>query len=221
MDYVQERKELLAVAREIYANKLVTGTWGNISCKIPDSEHILITPSGMDYRTMTIEDMVLMDSSGRVVEGKWKPSSESPVHIAIYKKRPELKAIVHVHSTFASVFAVLRQSIPVILEETAQVIGHRIETAAYASCGTQLLADNVAAALGEKKVAVLLANHGLIGVGKDLAEALRVCYVAEKTAQVAVYAASLGSIHELDPEEIDRLHRNFANYGVQGVQVNR
>lgn len=214
MNYFKEREELLSTAREIYDNKLVAGTWGNVSCKVPDSEHILITPSGMDYRTMRIGDIVLIDKSGKVVTGKWKPSSETPLHTAVYHKRSDVKAIVHVHSTFASVFSVLHQSIPVILEETAQVIGHRVETADYAGCGTQLLADNVTAALGEKKVAVLMANHGLIGVGKNLAEALRVCYIAEKTAQIAVYAAKLGNVHELSPEEIELLHRKFATYGV-------
>lgn len=215
MFYLKEREELLRTAREIYDNHLVAGTWGNVSLKIPDNDHILITPSGLDYRTMQTGDVMLINIRGDVVEGKWKPSTETPLHTAIYQKRPDVKAIVHVHSTFASVFSVLHQSIPVILEETAQVIGHRIETAAYAACGTQQLADQVAEALGEHKVAVLMANHGLVGVGENLAAALRVCYITEKTAQIAVYAQNIGNINELNPEETELLHKKFQVYGVK------
>jgi L-fuculose-phosphate aldolase len=213
MRYLYEREELIKVALEIYENKLVVGTWGNVSMRISNTKHLLITPSGMDYREIKPADIVLLNMEGEVLEGKWKPSSETPMHVAIYKNRADVGAIVHVHSTFASVFAVLHQSIPVILEETAQVIGHKIETAPYASCGTQELADCTASALGADKKAVLMANHGLLGVGRNLKDALRVCYIAEKTAMITVYAQNLGDIKELPEEDINLLNKKFAYYG--------
>ena len=83
---------------------------------------------------MDAEDMVLLDGEEKVLAGKYKPSVETPLHLGIYKKRPEINAIVHVHSLYATAFAVARQNIPVILEEAAQVIGHEVRVAPYALC---------------------------------------------------------------------------------------
>lgn len=213
MRYVRERKQVLDTAVEIYQAKLVPGTWGNVSLKVEDEDLFLITPSGMDYSSMSVEDIVLVDFNGKVVEGQWKPSVETPLHSQVYSKRSDSRAVVHVHSPYATAFAVARQSIPVILEETAQVIGHDIPVAAYAHCGSDELADNVIKSLGSEKRAVLLANHGLLGLGPDLSTALRVCYIAEKTAMVAIKAKSLGEIHALSEEDIKLLNESFKSYG--------
>ncbi len=212
MRYLQERKDVLEAAHNISTSHLVVGTWGNVSVKIKDQPLMLITPSGMRYDTMTIEDIVLVDMRINVVEGKWKPSTESPTHAEIYQQRSDVKAIVHVHSTYATAFAVAHLSIPVIMEETAQVIGHEIVTAPYAMCGTRELAVNTVNTLGIGK-AVLLANHGLVGVGRNISDALRVCYIVEETARVACLAHNLGQSHSLTPEEIAILNRNFDSYG--------
>lgn len=212
MRYLHERKEVLDTAHEIATSHLVVGTWGNVSVRIQDQPLMLITPSGMSYASMTIEDIVLVDMRINVLEGIWKPSVESPTHAEIYQQRSDVNAIVHVHSTFATAFAVARQSIPVIMEETAQVIGHEISTASYAMCGSRELAVNAVNALGSGK-AVLLANHGLVGVGKSISEALRVCYITEETARVACLAQSLGQPYSLLPEDIAILNRNFGSYG--------
>lgn len=212
MRYLKERKEVLNTAREISTSRLVVGTWGNVSIRTEDESLMLITPSGMRYDTMLIEDIVLVDMELNIVEGKWQPSVESPAHAAIYRQRPDVKAIVHVHSTYATAFAAAHQSIPVIMEETAQVIGHEIHTAPYALCGSSELAANIIKTLGSGK-AVLLANHGLIGVGCKLSDALRVCYIAEETARVACLARSLGQPCALEPEDIAVLNRNFRSYG--------
>lgn len=212
MQYLKERKEVLAIAREIYEEKLVPGTWGNVSQRINNEPRLLITPSGMDYLTMTMEDIVLLDLDARVIEGERKPSVETLLHTEIYKQRPDVGAIVHVHSTFASAFAVAAKSIPVILEETAQVIGHAVQVAPYAPCGTAKLANQAIQCLGHGR-AVLLANHGLVGVGQDLNAALKVCRIAEKTAMVCLYANSLGQVNELGAEEITLLREKFSHYG--------
>lgn len=212
MRYLQERKEVLDTAHEISTSQLVIGTWGNVSVRIKDQPLMLITPSGMSYASMTIEDIVLVDMQLNPVEATWKPSVESPTHAEIYQQRSDVNAIVHVHSTYATAFAVARRSIPVIMEETAQVIGHEILTAPYAMCGSRELAVNAVQALGSGK-AVLLANHGLVAVGKNISDALRVCYISEETARVACLAHSLGQAYSLMPEEIASLNRNFISYG--------
>lgn len=212
MRFLSQRQEVLEAAREISSARLVIGTWGNVSLKIKDEPLVLITPSGMNYQTMGIDDIVLIDLNGTVVEGNWRPSSESLLHTTIYQRRPDLGAIVHVHSVYATAYATARQTIPVILEETAQVIGHPIATAPYATSGTQELASMAADTLGSGS-AVLLANHGLVGVGKTLRGALRVCYITEETAQVAYIAAKLGTVYELTPGEISDQYRRFSKYG--------
>ncbi len=212
MRYILERKEVLKTARQIYEEKMVPGTWGNVSQKVKDQPFMLITPSAMDYRVMTIEDIVLVDMDGQVVEGEQIPSIETQLHTAIYKNRPDVGGVVHVHSTFASAFAVAGKSIPVILEETAQVIGHAVPVARYAHCGTPDLAEQAVQTLGDGQ-AVLLANHGLVGVGIDVQAAFKVCNIAEKTAMVSLYANTLGQIQEICQEDITILREKFSHYG--------
>ena len=154
----------------------------------------------------------MVDWSGATVEGLWKPSVETPTHARIYQHRADVNAVVHVHSPHLTAFAVARLPVPVILEETAQVIGHEIRTAPYAICGTARLADNVVQTLGSG-AAVLMANHGMVGVGRNIEAALQVCYIAEETARIALLAQSLGQVCALDPREIEKLHRGFAAYG--------
>lgn len=212
MRYLKERKEVMDTAKEIYKANLVSGTWGNVSTKISGEQLMIITPSGMNYDSLTVEDMVLVDMLGNVQEGCWKPSVETRLHAEIYTRRPDVGAVVHVHSLFATVFAVARHKIPVLIEETAQVIGHEIDVAPYAICGSDELAQNTADILDQGR-AVLLANHGLIGVGKNTADALKVCYIAEKTAMIALYARQLGSVNSLPEDDITMLHQNFKTYG--------
>ncbi len=213
MKYWQERREVLEAAKEILARGLVVGTWGNVSTRVKDESFMVITPSGKDYETLTIEDMVVVNWEHNVLEGELKPSVETSLHVEIYKKRPDINAVVHVHSPWATAFAVAGKNIPVILEETAQVIGHEVEIAPYAPCGSSQLAKNAVQALEDGKVAVLLANHGLVGLGKDTASALRVCHIAERTAMITVYANALGPVKGLELEDIEFLHQSFKYYG--------
>lgn len=211
MRYVEVRREVCMTAREIYEAKMVPGTWGNVSAWIDDV--MVITPSGMDYGTLSPEDMVVVNSEGEVVEGFFAPSVETVLHLAIYKNRPDIRGIVHVHSPYATAFAVARRPIPVILEETAQAIGHEIPVAPYAHCGTEELAENVVKTLGQDKKAVLLANHGLIAGDVSPSAALRACYIAERTAMIAILAQQIGSINILPPEDVKCLNEKFKSYG--------
>ncbi len=213
MRYLEERQAVLDCAREIYTSGMVTGTWGNVSVRVTGKKLMVITPSGMDYETLEPEDMVLIDFSGQVVEGKYQPSIETSLHRGIYQQRSDIDAVIHVHSPYAVAFAVARKNIPVILEETAQVVGHEVEVASYAHCGSQQLADIAAQALGEDKKALLLANHGLIALGKDIPEALKVSYIVEKTAMISIYASVLGTPHSLSPEDVSFLNQSFKSYG--------
>lgn len=213
MQLEAERLEVIRVGRAMYDKGLVVGTWGNVSRR--KDNLIAITPSGMDYLGLTPEDIVIVDLKGNLVEGKWKPSTEVGLHARIYELYPQVGAIVHVHSPYASAFAVAGKVIPPVLEETAQLLGGEVRVAAYAKCGSSDLARNAADALQDRQ-AVLLANHGLVGVGKDGQEALNACLVAEKSAMVSVLAGQIGQINVLGPEEVSALRAGFASYGQKG-----
>ncbi len=212
MKWIKERRLVLEAAREISDKKMVIGTWGNVSMRALNDPYMLITPSGMSYRSMSIDDIVVVDYDCNVIKGEWKPSVESPLHAALYKSKDRIHGIVHVHSPYATAFAVARRSIPVILEETAEVIGHEIPVLPYIQSGTIELAQK-AAELIDGKRALLMANHGLIGVGKDLFQAMKVVQIAERTAMIAFLAENLGGAHVLDEEDTNDLYEKFRGYG--------
>ena len=201
----QARAAIVEMGQRLIEKKLVAGSWGNISCRI-DSESIAITPSGHGYETLVPDDVVIIDNKGIVLEGKHIPSSELKVHTAIYEAYPEAGAVIHTHSIYASALAAMRQDVPAIIEDIVQIIGGRVHCAEYALCGTQNLAVNAVAALRGRKAA-LLANHGAVCWGKNLAEALLVAEILEKAAQIAVICASTGAkAYELSAEDANIMH---------------
>lgn len=205
------RQEMLAVGREMVLSGLVIATWGNISCRTTGG--CLVTPSGMAYGELQPEDLVLVGGDGQILPGQRRPSSELQLHRRIYDARPDVGAVVHTHSPAACSFAVARQGIPVILEEMAQLIGGSVEVAEYAPPGGEELAANAIKTLGQRN-GVLLANHGLVAVGRSLAEAMTIAQLAEKAAQVMLGAKTLGRVWTISPEDTESLRRSFlAGYG--------
>lgn len=202
------RAEIIKIGQEMVKRELVPGTWGNISARLPDASFIAITPSGMDYMTLVPENIVIIDLNGNVIEGKNIPSSEAKLHLAIYNARPDVFAIVHTHSIYASSCAVANQPIPPIVEDLVQVVGGSVDVAPYALPGTQEVADNSVQALG-KKFAVLMQNHGVVGVGKNLKEAITVCKIVEKAAQIFINAQILGGAKILNDDDIELMHKFF------------
>lgn len=194
-------EEVVKTGRSLLEKGLVTGTWGNVSARLPGSGLVAITPSGRDYRLMTADDITVIDLQGAKVAGALNPSSEWPLHAAIYARRPDVGAVVHTHSVFASACAVARRAIPPVIEDLVQLVGGSIDVADYTLPGTMQLADNAVRALADKQ-AVLLANHGMVGCGQTLREAILVCELVEKAAQIYIYATQLGGAHILSDEDV-------------------
>lgn len=197
------RQMIIEIVRQIVEKQLVFGTWGNISLRI-DEEKITITPSGIDYDKLQREDIVLVDYVGTTLAGNQRPSCELPLHLAIYNKRKDVNAIVHTHSICATSFALTRQSIPPVTEDLVQIVGGAVEVAEYALPGTDELARNVLFALADRS-AVILANHGVVGVASDIAEALKVCSIVEKTAQSVIFARLLGETIPLSQHDTETM----------------
>lgn len=197
MDYRSICEEIVRYSIQMYNEHLVSATSGNISIRLPDrSDAFAITPSSENYLTMTADRIVLMTVDGEILrcpEGG-KPSSEWRLHAELYKAKPGVNAIVHTHSPYATAFAVIRETIPLILIEMQPWLGGEIPLAEYAPTGTQRLGQNVARDIGESG-GCLMANHGAVAVGKDLNLAyVRASYV-EDAAKIYHMARCVGKPH--------------------------
>lgn len=206
------RSEIIRIGKALVKQGLVASTWGNISVK-KDEESFYITPSGMEYEILEPDDLVLIDFTGKIIEGHRKPSSELSLHQAFYHFREDICAVVHTHSIYASAYSVLRKPIPPFIEDMAQVIGGAVEVAEYALPGTKELAQNAVNSLGNRG-AILLANHGVVGVGPSLAEAYKACLLVEKTAHIGLTAQAIGQPVILSKDDVEWMRKAYlTSYG--------
>jgi len=197
----RQRKELLSAVKRMATLGLVAGTSGNLSARVKTGLY-LVTPTSLPYETMTTDDLVLINDQLETVEGEGIPSSESLLHLAVYRKRADVAAICHTHSIYASAAAAAQVSIPPILDEVVVKLGGGVECAAYGPPGSEELAENAAKALGNRG-AVLMRNHGVTGVGKTPAEALEACELVERVAQIFLMSQLAGGAKPLPPEVIE------------------
>jgi L-fuculose-phosphate aldolase len=193
------------------ASGLNQGTSGNVSVR--DGQGMLITPSGVPYDAATPEMMVPVDADG-APSGRLRPSSEWRMHLDLYRHRPEVGAVVHVHSAHATALSCHRKGIPSFHYMVAVAGGADIRCADYATFGTQALSDAMLAAL-EGRRACLLANHGQIAVGATLEKALGLAQEVETLARQYLLARALGEPVRLDDAEMSRILALFADYGRQ------
>lgn len=198
------KQMVVEYGEKIVKEGLVVATWGNLSAREEDEKVFVITPSGMNYTVLEPEDIVAVDFTGNPVGPGRKSSVETPMHAAIYRARPDVKAIIHTHSINASACAAARVEIPCIMEDMASMVGGPVKVAEYAPTGTQKLADNVLAAL-EDRNAVILANHGVVTVGRCLEEAFKLSLMVEKTAEIFIKSRILGQPYSLDGDEVCHL----------------
>jgi L-fuculose-phosphate aldolase len=200
----QAKSDVLATARRIEELGMVVGTSGNVSVRLrPEGgrELLAITPSSRYYDALGPEDIQVIDFDAEPVEGDLPPSSESMLHVGIYRARPGAGAVIHTHSVYASALAAAHLEIPPILDDQAAILGGEIKVAAYAPSGSDELVENALRAL-EDRSAVLLMNHGAVGVGRDLREAVAICQLIEKTAQAYYICLTLGKVNRLSDEAI-------------------
>ena len=190
--YDAVRCEVLDAARAMHRHGLVVASSGNVSARVPGGAEILaVTTAGKDYETMGIDQVVVVDFDGEPIEGDGLPSTEMLLHVALYRARPDVGAVMHTHSVYASALAVAGLPLPPLIDEMVVLIGDGIRVSEYAFPGTEELGAAVAEALGERNAA-LIRNHGLVGVGADAAQALNVCLLAERIAHIYAAASSLG-----------------------------
>ena len=200
-DRQEAARAVLEAAQAMYAKGLVEGTAGNVSGRVGDGTFCL-TPSSLGYEAMRTSDLIFVDAGGDVVAGDGHPSSEKALHLACYRQWSEVGGVVHCHPLYDSMFAVARQTIPAAIEEVVIYIGGDVEVCDYHLTGSDELGDAVAAELGRRS-AVLMANHGLVTVGRDPADALHAALVVERTAHIVWGARPLGTPGSV-PEKVNQ-----------------
>ena len=206
-----ERSLIVQTSLKLVGKGMVVGKAGNISQRVIEdgnTDLLAITPTSTYYESLSADDIAIVDFDGNLVEGNLPPSSETKLHIAIYKARKDVGAVVHTHSVYASAASVAALGIPAILEEEVALLGGNIRVAEYAPSGSQELAQNAVEALGDRN-AVIMANHGALGVGMTLRDALDSCDLLEKAAQVYLLALSAGRVNPLSSEAVAQAKLNF------------
>ena len=208
-----ERENLLSIAQKLIETGLNKGTAGNASVRLKEngSDGFLVTPSGMAVEDMSAASMVQMQFDGSYEQGKI-PSSEWRFHRDILASRADINAVIHTHSMFATTLACLHKDIPPFHYMIAVVGGDTIRCAPYALFGSQALSDNALAALTDRK-ACLLANHGMIALGRDLDDALAVTVEVENLCEQYWRALQLGEPHILSETEMRDVFQQFKGYG--------
>jgi L-ribulose-5-phosphate 4-epimerase len=211
------RAEVARYAKKMYDSHLVQATQGNLSARDPNSGLICITPSGVDYELLAAEDVVVVDEQGKVVEGKWQPTVETPLHTLVLFHRRDINCVMHTHSPYATAFGVIYGPFPMVLAESALCLGEEVPIAPYRMSGTPEFAELIVNTLG-KNSAVIWGNHGAMVVGVNLALTYSIAHALEDSAKVYAIAKQLGTPVLLPQEEIPRLHAFWLkNYGQKAL----
>ena len=208
---INARENLLNITNKLLVAGLNHGASGNCSCR--DSGGFLITPTGVDSSKLTTDMMVRMNLSDNLSQPKsnYQPSSEWQFHQAILEKYPEINAVVHTHSVFASSLSIIGQEIPAFHYMIAVAGGNSVRCAPYAMFGTKELSDNILEAIKDRK-ACLLSNHGLVAIGKDLNEAFNIAEEVEHLSRLFIEAKKIGDPLLLSDKEMMEVLNRFNSY---------
>jgi L-fuculose-phosphate aldolase len=186
------RAAVLAAAKAMFERGLVEGTAGNVSGRI-DEGTVAMTPSSLGYEEMTLADIVTVDLEGTVVEGERSATSEKGLHLSCFTSYPEVQGVVHCHAKYASMFAVAHQPIPAGIDEFIVYIGGDVPICQYQPSGSDHLGPEDASKLKDRSAA-LMANHGMVCIGKSVDDALHSALVVEHNAHIMWGAAALGGV---------------------------
>ena len=203
----ETKQQIIEGGLRLVKNGLVSGTWGNISIKV-DNKYMLITPSGIPYENLNINNIVLVNYLNSKYEGTVKPSSEYGMHCEIYKTRKKINAVIHTHQMNALTVATAQREVPPILEDMAQIIGPSVRVADYALPSTKKIAKKTVKALKGRNAA-LMANHGAVCIGRDLDEAFVVSQVLEKSCKAFIEAEFLGGAKSINKFEAYLMHQFY------------
>ncbi|MCB8965743.1 MAG: L-ribulose-5-phosphate 4-epimerase [Ardenticatenaceae bacterium] len=200
---------------ELPKNNLVAWTSGNVSARDPETNLVVIKPSGIKFPDLMPENMVVVDINGRIVEGNYKASSDTASHCYIYRQMPQVNGIVHTHSRYATAFATHGRSIPCITTAMGDEFGGDIPCGGFALIGGEEIGQVVVETLrGSRSPACLLQSHGVFTVGPTAEKAVKAAVMTEDNAAIAWASLALGTPLTIAADDIDKLYDRYQNvYG--------
>lgn len=213
------REQVADLHAELPKNGLVMWTGGNISARVPGSDHFVIKPSGVDYDDLAPENMVLCDLDGRAVSGSVgsdrSPSSDTAAHAYVYRHMADVGGVVHTHSPYATAWAARHEAIPCVITGMADEFGGEIPVGPFSIIGDESIGKVIVETLaGHRSRAILLANHGVFTIGKDAREAVKAAVMCEDSARTVHLARQIGTPVPIDPGHVDALFDRYQNvYG--------
>jgi L-ribulose-5-phosphate 4-epimerase len=214
LDDLKDR--VVEVAKGLFDNKLVVSTFGVVSTRIPDTDYVLVTPTGFSKARLNPDNLIIVDLDAQLVQGKFRPSVETPMHTHIHKRRPDLSTVIHTHSPMACAFAAANMDIPCVSAEQAFYLGGRVPIVRkYSLPGTDKQAELESIVSALKNInAVLMRKHGVVVVGKTPEEALDTAIVLEDAATIALHSIMLSKPTEFTQRELKYLkHFKQTRYG--------
>lgn len=205
MLYQETREEVLKYAVKCLEHGLIHGTAGNVSMRVPGEDAVVITPSGIPYDTLEPQDLPVVSLHAEVIDGNLKPSSETPMHTAIFRARPNVNGVVHTHSMFATVFSIMQKEIPAMMPPSSAFAP--VPCAPFQLPGSEELAQTVVETLGTDHLACTMQNHGQITAAPTLAMAYKGAETVEECAQIAYWTYMANSMVGLPEDAIAELRR--------------
>jgi len=208
-----EREKIVATGKKLLADGVIHDGQGNFSVFNRESGLVAITPSAVPYNERTPEDICVVDLDGNMIEGKWKSTSETFLHLIYYQKRTDVNAVIHTHALKSTVFGIIgKEPMPMVLNEASMGLGGSVPIAPYARPGTKELAEVTFNAVGDG-FAAIMAHHGLITMGDTIEHAYFGTLAAEATADVLIMAHSMDArATVMDDEEVKILRGIFMGY---------
>jgi L-ribulose-5-phosphate 4-epimerase len=222
-DYDEYKRQVLEVSqmlseRGYFGTK--SGSAGNVSVLIEGEEAIAVTPSGKRYGDMRAEDICVVDFDLGRIEASGDPSIEAPMHIAVYRNRRDVNAVIHTHQVYASVFSILNEPIPALFDEVTVSVGSTIDVVPYGLSGSPQLLENVVTKLGNRCHCYLLQNHGALCVGRDLDKTVTYVELLEKTASIYYRALATGKAITTLPDPLTAVLSQFVTKA-QDAEIER
>jgi L-fuculose-phosphate aldolase len=211
----QVKKELCEIGDRIWRKGFCAGNEGNHSVRVGE-DRVLITPSGVSKGMLSPEMICTVDMNGDVVDGqtKWRPSSERKVHIAIYKHRPDVGAVIHSHPPHATAFAVAGIPLPEGIHPEAEVFLGRVPTAEYATPSTEDLPNSILPLIGPETNTVLMGNHGSVSFDKDLVGAYYKLEILDAYCRILLLTKQVGHANVLNPQQMAELLQVKQQFGM-------
>lgn len=207
------RELVCAMNKELPRQGLVTMTSGNVSGRDPETNLVVIKPSGISFDDLTPADLTVVDLQGNVIEGRLRPSVDTPTHLVVYRARPDVNGMVHTHSNFATSFAAVGKPIPAVLTAICDEFGGPIPCGPYCQIGEEQIGEAIVAHIGPSP-AILLQNHGVFTVGPTPRAALKAAVMCEDVARTVHLALMLGTPIPIPADEVARAHRRYTEkYG--------